>query len=187
MERFSTHLFQIQFVFDDTCLTSSIFWCNFSDLEATSAGSLKCFPFSACKPRFLHMLFHRENRGKSHFCAGRPQKTSYFTCPERHAARWDALGPSKSIENMMVFSDFHVFCCSPTPSNAQAPVLEPFGSHLEPFWCHLGVILGPSGSHFVQFGCPSGRSSLICGTFRRYPRPPNAQEAILELFGSYFV
>ena len=135
MERFSTHLFLIKFAFDDTCLMSSFFLCNFNDLEATSAGwSFTRFPFSACKPRFLHIVFYRENRGKSHFCAGRPQKTSYFTCPERHAAQLDALEPSKSIGNIEVFCDVHVFCCSPTPSNAQEPVLEPFGSHLGPFF-----------------------------------------------------
>ena len=105
------------------------------------AGWLKRFPFSACKPRFQPIVFYRKNWENSHFCAGRPQKTSYFTCPERHAARLDALGPSKSIENIDVFSDFYVFCCSPTPSNAQETVLEPFRSH--PFWCHFGAIWEP--------------------------------------------
>ena len=53
---------------------------------------------------------------------------------------------------------------------------NPSWSHLELFGRHLGAILEPSGSQYVEFGYDLGR----------YPRLSNAQEAILELFGSHF-
>ena len=177
MERFSTRLFLIKFALEGTCLTSSFFGATSTVWKQLRQDDRsRAFRSQRASPGFNSCFFIEKNRGKSHFSAGRLPKTSYFTCLERHAARLDALGPSKSIEYIEVFIDFHVFCRYPRPSNAQEPVLEPFGSHLEPFGPHLEAILEPSGSQYVEFGYDLGR----------YPRLSNAQEAILELFGSHF-
>ena len=63
---------------------------------------------------------------------------------------WTPWNPQKVSKISMFLAIFTYDGCSPTPSNAQVAVLEPFESHLEPFWCHFGVILGPSGRHAAR-------------------------------------
>ena len=79
--------------------------------------------------------FLLKNLGNSYFCGGRPQKTLCFTCPERRAARLDALEPSKSIEIIEAFSDISriLLLCD---------AIERIRTRLRAIWRYLGVILG---------------------------------------------